>query len=382
MPISATFYDPDNDERKTTSLGNWESSIFLSWIMQILLMEVVQVPVTVGLTLDSTKAGSFYSEESTLPYSAAGYPWDALEEANNIGDCRLAFNETRQCIHVMPEVWNGQKHEWIAALQGKAATEETEEDEESEGDLSFTGSSGGGYIDPIEGNGQVGKGSWYVPSFAADRDDSLVSFYGLRGEENRHKLADAFRRPTTWMEYCEEISDSNCTEPDGTAARYPSEEEEESYFAGPGSYVGYFRLTEANNCTLNPTTCVGHIIGPPCTWSTNVDGQLYWNNIVGIAPDGPVEPNGGYNYGPMIEIWRAANWTKSNVVSNLCMVRRWTLFDLCSYMLRESRELKCRQITHSRIFPRDYFKRCFGGGGQMHVSFTQLRSGHLCLLGS
>ena len=29
--------------------GNWESSIFLSWIFQIVLMELVQVPVTIGL---------------------------------------------------------------------------------------------------------------------------------------------------------------------------------------------------------------------------------------------------------------------------------------------------------------------------------------------
>ena len=308
--------------------------------MQILLMEVVQVPVTVGLTLDSTKGSSFYNEESTLPYSAAGYPWDALEEANRIGDCRNAFNETRQCIHVMPEVWNGQKHEWTAALQGSIdgdeaeASDAVEVDEEAneaesgaddETDAAFTGSSGGGYIDPIEGNGQVGKGSWYVPSFTADRDDTLVSFYGLSGEENRHKLADAFRRPTSWLEYCEDVSDSNCTEPDGIASRYPSDESEQSsYFAGPDSYIGYFRLTESNNCTLNPTTCVGHIIGPPCTWSTNVDGQLYWNNIVGMAPDGPVLPNGGYNYGPMIQIWRAANWTKSNVVS--CIIILCSVF--------------------------------------------------------
>jgi hypothetical protein len=39
-----------------------------------------------------------------------------------------------------------------------------------------------GYIDPVEGNGQVGKVSLYVPKFTANRDDTLVSFYGLQGE--------------------------------------------------------------------------------------------------------------------------------------------------------------------------------------------------------
>ena len=270
--------------------GNWESSIFLSWIMQILLSEVVEVPTTVGLGGGnepySTRGGSFYNVENTLPYSSSAYPWNALGEATLVGDCRLSTNE---CTHVLPEVWNGQLHEWTKSLNE-------------------------GNIDPVEGNGQVGKGSWYVPTFTAQRDDSLVSVFGLSGEENRAKLADAFRKPITWKEYCEEVSLSNCTEPDTIATRYPTSESEKSmYYSGSDSYIGHFRLTEANNCTINPTTCSGHIIGPPCTWSTNVDSQLYWNDIK-LIPDGPVMPNGGYEYGSMVQIWRAADATKSNVV--------------------------------------------------------------------
>jgi hypothetical protein len=56
------------------------------------------------------------------------------------------------------------------------------------------------------------------------------------------------------------------------------------------------------------------MVAPVCTWSTNVDAQLYWNDIVGIKPDGPIEPNHGYGYSSMIEIWKAANATKSDVM--------------------------------------------------------------------
>ena len=46
--------------------GNWESSIFLSWILQIILMEVLQVPVTAGLTTNTTAKSGFYAVENTL----------------------------------------------------------------------------------------------------------------------------------------------------------------------------------------------------------------------------------------------------------------------------------------------------------------------------
>ena len=78
--------------------GNWESSIFLSWIYQIVLMELIEVPVTVGLgpsggkqhegVKDSTYDASFYNPKNTFSYSSKSYPWDALRAANRVGDCR------------------------------------------------------------------------------------------------------------------------------------------------------------------------------------------------------------------------------------------------------------------------------------------------------
>ena len=157
-----------------------------------------------------------------------------------------------------------------------------------------------------------GKISFYVPAFVADRDPTLVSFFGLRGDQNRQKLADTFLRPTTWKDYCEFISLTNCTEADDVAKRYPENEEFGNYYS-EGTFTGHFRPTKENNCTANPDSCTGHIVAPPCTWSTNLDAQVYWNGIA-LESNGPLEPTASYSYGSMIEIWRAAVKTKSNVI--------------------------------------------------------------------
>lgn len=262
--------------------GNWESSIFYAWVLQIMLMEILNVPATIGLTTNTTAKSSFYSLDNTLEYSAEAYPFAALENAI---DCHL---KEGPCTQVLPEVWNGQNHEIRAASEK-------------------------GWIEPPEGNGEVGKGSWYIPQFAAQADSSLVSVYGLQGESNRQKLANAFRRPTTWLEYCEEVSSTKCDGDDPVAAFYPSTKEQEQHYFHPQFFPGYFRLLPENDCSVNPTNCTGYIVGPSCTWSTNVDAQLYWNDII-LKPDGPIQPNGGYEYPSMLEIWRAANATKSPLI--------------------------------------------------------------------
>ncbi len=262
--------------------ANWESVIFLSWINQIMLMEIMKVPATVGLNSKDTGKTSFYSPVNSLEYSSKAYAFDALE--NPVG-CETTDED---CVDVMPEVWNGQMPKVTSMVQE-------------------------GTIDALDWCGQVGKLGFYIPQVTASKDPTLLSHYGLQGEENRQKLAETFRRPTTWAEYCEEVSTSNCTVADDFAESYPPEGSESKYFVG-GSYTGYFRMLPQNNCTEFPDTCTGYMVGPPCTWSTNVDAQIYWNNIVGIALDGPEEPNGGYGYSAMLEIWNAANATQSDAM--------------------------------------------------------------------
>ena len=278
---SATFKYPEI----RISNGNWESNIFQAWIFQIILMEILEVPVTAGLMPNVTLASSFYDPQNRLTYSDLGYPFVALRKAHEVGDCLLT---TDHCADLMPEVWSGQADAWTKGLKE-------------------------GYLLPTEGDGQVGKVSWFIPAFTARQDPTLVSFYGLRGDENRHKLANTFLRPVTWREFCEQVSMTNCSKSDDTAVKYPESNAEETRYYVEGLYTGHFRATEKNNCTLHPTTCTGAIIGPSCDWSTNIEAQVYWNNI-SLEPDGPIEPNGAYTYDSMIEIWRAANATRSNVL--------------------------------------------------------------------
>ena len=263
--------------------ANWESSIFVAWVMQIMLMEVLKVPVTVGLNSGLTSISSFYSPINSMEYSSVPYPWEALQYGV---DCETTDQD---CVDVMPEVWNGQVSRWSSMMHE-------------------------GIIEPVDGCGQVGKLGWFVPGATARRDDSLVSYYGLQGEENRAKLAQAFKRPSTWYEYCEEVSIDNCTTSDDVAEHYPKTVAMAAKYFEGGLFTGHFRMLPENNCTEFPETCTGYIVGPICTWSTNVDAQLYWNDIVGLKAGGPSEPNKGYEYSSQTEIWRAANATKSDVM--------------------------------------------------------------------
>jgi uncharacterized membrane protein YidH (DUF202 family) len=265
--------------------GNWESSILYSWIIQIFLMEFLQVPVRVGLASD-TVASSFYNLDSPMFWSSQAYAFDEIETANRLdGHCELT---DEPCVHVMPEVWIGQEKKWKAALTD-------------------------GNIDRVDGDGQVGKVSWYVPTFTVKRHPQVASFHGL--SDHREELARIFKRPTTWLDYCEQVSTNNCSLPDDFSERHPMEEERTQYFA-EGYYTGHFRNTLQNNCTANPDTCTGHIVAPDCGWSTNVEAQAYWNDIA-LESNGNVRVAGGngvYSYEEMIRIWRAANATSSDVI--------------------------------------------------------------------
>jgi 7 transmembrane sweet-taste receptor of 3 GCPR len=263
--------------------GNWESPIFYSWIIQILLSELLQVPTTVGMGADTPQA-SFYAPDMPMSWSSKAYAWEELVTANVMGGrCDLTDQD---CVHVLPEVWIGQEKLWTDYLSD-------------------------GQIDQVNGDGQVGKMSWYIPVHTAQLHPNMVSYHGMVGR--REELASIFNRPTSWGDYCEFFSPTNCTEDDGIAVRSPADETEETKYFHDGSFTGFFSPTDKNDCTRNPDTCSGHIVGAPCSWSTNVDAQTYWNDIA-LETDGPLPENQGYSYGQMIEIWRAANATESHVM--------------------------------------------------------------------
>lgn len=261
----------------------WEGALFQTWMYQILLMEVVGVPATVGLNTGNTENFGFYSPVNTMQFGEFGYPYWALEKANQVEDSNCS-KTTEDCAHLLIEDWG---IDYQPFLQN-------------------------GTLAPPASNGQIGKMSLYIPSHTAQFFPELSIFFGLRGEDKRQKLAEIFKRPTTWQAYCEEISSTNCTVPDETAQGAPSPEQGAMYFL-QGEYQGYFRATEKNNCNTSEP-CSGHVVAPPCDWNMYLDGMLYWNDIVGLEPDGPNPPAGSYDYGTMYQVWRAANATRSHII--------------------------------------------------------------------
>lgn len=87
--------------------GNWESSFAGAWIMQILLSELLGVPTTIE-TGEPNMDADFYDRDMSLDYGV-GYPFDAIEKAAEVGDCRIlpkadTTEDYQMCAHVMPEV--------------------------------------------------------------------------------------------------------------------------------------------------------------------------------------------------------------------------------------------------------------------------------------
>jgi len=262
------------------SPNNWESAMMYGWILQILLSEAVDVPVSIDTGIGGG-ALNFYDPANGFAYGKMSNNFAALYTANEVadGDCRKINTTNTSCAHILPEVW-----------QGKREVDE----------------------DAIErdGNGMVGHVGWYVPRFAVKEEASLAHYLGLIGKDNREKLAEIFKRPVRWMDYCSMVSKSNCTSDDGIAARPPTDEAEGKKYFVEGLFTGHFRATERNNCTMNPNTCTGHMIDYPCTWSAYTDSQLFWNNI-SLESDAP---EGSYSYSDMLGIIKASNATKSPIM--------------------------------------------------------------------
>jgi len=275
--------------------GDWASSYILAWIYQIILVEILGVPASVGLTSEAAKSQGFYAANNTFEYSTLTYPWDALKLANQMMNNEQNCEHTQDpCVHILPEVWSGQADKLHTLYMD---------------DMDMPP-----VIDRPTSNGIVYKPSLMIPKKTAQELPSLGISFGLQGDQNQKILAETFKKPTNWVDYCETVSLNNCSVPDGTAARYPAEEEKSLYFL-EGSYTGYFLATDKNNCVASTSLedCHGYLVGPPCDWSAFLDSQIYWNNI-GLKNDGPLGNSTSYSYSSMQEIWKAANATGSHVM--------------------------------------------------------------------
>lgn len=297
---------------------NWETSYFSTWLLQIILTELLDVPVTIE-TGSPDVSIDFYDRFNAYGFGTSN-DWDAFRNARVVGDCRLLRKDDDEtinkvningssstdgeseddtnvyapCAHVCPEVWE----ERMPQIRELARD---------------------GIVKKSTFNlGALGLLGLYVPKFTAERDPTLVSYFGLQGEENRQKLAERFKRPTTWGYYCDNISNTSCLANDGTASRQPIGVEERGKYFSEGLYAGHFRSTTKNICMPNESVCTGHYVDYTCEWTGLAYSQIYHHNIA-LESDGPGGAIDAYSYQSVVEIMEAANATKSDV-----MIHWWT----------------------------------------------------------
>lgn len=279
-------------------IQDWESVTFEAWILQIVLSEMLSVPTTIETGTPLAKA-NFYDPHNSFQMGVA-YDWDSLIRANTLEDCTLAHRNTtdpaqyESCAHVMPEMWRagGPLDNRSDMVQQMVLTDQ---------------------LAPPQTLGVLGQNSWYVPKFTAERNPTILSYVGLQGDDNRQKLASLFLRPTTWRDYCDEVSLDHCATDNGVAKRQPLDMTEGDRMFVPGLYTGHFRKTEKNDCDKHPTTCTGHIADYPCGWMSYLKQQLHWLDIA-LESDGPEPGCGGYTAQQLVDMWAAANATKSDLM--------------------------------------------------------------------
>ena len=209
--------------------------------------------------------------------------YKALEMATEYEDCRLVMEkninsknyEYQSCGHIILETWEST----LTKVERDLITREI--------------------IDPPQILGVYGQYSWFIPRFTTDSDPTTVSYFGLMGEKKRRKLAETFLRQTTWKDYCDQVSQDNCTTENGVTTRPPVDNDEGLRMFVFGDYTGHFQATDQNNCTKNPDTCTGHIADYPCHWPIRTKPLLYHLNIA-LEPGGIEDGGGGI---PILSLW-------------------------------------------------------------------------------
>jgi len=285
---------PDFDYMEIRTYGgNWQSRIILAWLLQIILSELLGVPSTVESGTADAKLNLYDPFNSLLGGYGTGETIDALQTAFQLGDCRLAnTNQERRnnnggeeeeedsyvkCAHFVPEAWS-YNADWLKENVYN------------------------GTLENPQSIGYMGQQAWFITKFTAENDPTLVSYLGMQGEENRHKLAQTFLRPTTWKEYCDLVSPDHCTTPNDIAKRPPNDDSEYDRMFVEGLYLGHFRATAENDCATNPTTCTGHIADFSCKWHSFIETTT-WSLNIALDSSGPLSGTHGYSQSQLKEMW-------------------------------------------------------------------------------
>ncbi|CAB9513712.1 expressed unknown protein [Seminavis robusta] len=261
--------------------GNWDSSLAMAWIYQIILTERLQVPTAVvGINnnndnTDDTTAISFYHPAAPFVYADQAYDWEGLQATSE-----------KERVHVLPEVWNSQRENYYQAIQNQSIVH-----------------------DPVgTATGIWGQSQWYVPTHTAQAHPALLHYYGLQ-QATTLQLADIFRQPYTWGMYCDLISTSKCQEPNAVAQRAPSDDEEVALYHVRRLYTGYFGVHQSS----------GHVIAHDNSSNSNSNNNTLatlaepWNN------NNISLQQSTHDRESMKQIWKAAMATQSHV-----MMAWWT----------------------------------------------------------
>ena len=87
--------------------SNWESAVLLSWVYQILLTEVLEVPATMEHGDGIRGKGSFYDRDNAFVFPASAFEkiiHTTLWKSDELdGDCSKSIEP---CAHILPDVWS------------------------------------------------------------------------------------------------------------------------------------------------------------------------------------------------------------------------------------------------------------------------------------
>ncbi|GKY94774.1 hypothetical protein MPSEU_000442600 [Mayamaea pseudoterrestris] len=137
--------------------NDWESAIFETWILQIVLSELLNVPTTTESGVYGAK-NDFYNAQSSIQFGDSDF-LPAMTTAASITDCREARKDPQNytpCAHVVSEVWHASE----AAVLLK-----------------------NGSAKPPLSLGVLGQEALFVPKFTGERDPTLLSYMGITGRE-------------------------------------------------------------------------------------------------------------------------------------------------------------------------------------------------------
>jgi hypothetical protein len=91
--------------------SDWESTVVHSWIYQIILSEILDVPTTINFGSDvKDSEGSFYDRKNRFVIAEKSYPFEYLKEAFRLQEeegIQCDSHSDKPCAHLMTEIWDG-----------------------------------------------------------------------------------------------------------------------------------------------------------------------------------------------------------------------------------------------------------------------------------